>query len=183
MLLLLALLVLPSAPAQTNDNNGTPSEPRFRPQRNRPNEPLLPGGAARFAFGPDRLFGLLTPEQRASLRDAASDERGKMRVVEEKLRDARRVLYQTALLDKFDEGTVRQKAKAVAELDAELTVMRLKILSQVKPPLTAEQLQKLAAPQAQESPAQEERPTRTRPDLQRDEHGLPPKDRVPSEPK
>lgn len=144
---------------------------------------MLPGGAARFAFGPDRLFALLTPEQRASLRQVAGDERGTMRQVEEKLREARRGLYQTALLDKFDEETVRQKAKAVAELDAELTVLRLKILSQVKPPLSAEQLQKLSAPPAPEGQSQDDNPRRQRPDFQRDEHGLPPKDRVPSEPK
>lgn len=109
-----------------------------------------------------------------------------MRVVEEKVREARRALYQSGLLDKFDEEAVRKKAKAVAELDAELTVLRLKILSQVKPPLSAEQLQKLSASPAPEAPggqSQGDDQRQRRPDFQRDEHGLPPKDRVASEPK
>jgi len=105
-----------------------------------------------------------------------------MRELEEKLRDSRRALYQTGLLDKFDEEMVRQKAKVVAELDAEITVLRLKMLSQVKPPLSAEQLQKLSAP-APGGQSQDESPRRRRSDFQRDEHGLPPRDRVPSEPK
>jgi len=178
--LVACILALASAQAQTND---TPASTRFRPQRSAPNPQMLPGGAARFAFGPERLFGLLNPEQRASLRQVAGVEREKLREVEEKLRDARRVLYQTALLDKFDEETVRQKAKSVAELDAELSVLRLKILSQVNPPLSADQLQKLSAPPAPDAQSSDDTPRQRRTDTQRDEHGLPPKDRVPPEPK
>jgi Spy/CpxP family protein refolding chaperone len=173
-LLWLGILALVSTShAQTN----TPPRPR------QAEEQLFPGGPGRFGIGPERLMNLLTEEQRASLREIMAGQREKARDLEEKARDARRALYETGLLDKFDEEATRQKAMAAAKLDAELTVLRLKALSQVRPPLSAQQLQKLATPQSFPGQAQDETPRRRRFDFPRDENGLPPKDRVPAEPK
>ena len=129
----------------------------------------------------ERLFGLLTDEQRASLRRAMEAQREKMRGLEEKLRDARKELFEAGLKEKFDEEAVRQKAMVAAKLDAELAVLRAKAFSQMRPPLSAEQLEKLKN-QASLGPVQRQgERQRQRPEVQRDEHGLPPKDRVPAE--
>ena len=163
--------------AQTN----TP--PRSRRPPGSAADQAFPGGPGRFGFGPERLFGILTDEQRASLREIMAGQREKTRELEEKVREARRALYEAALLDKFDEETTRQKAMATAKLDAELTVLRLKALSQIRPPLSAAQLQKLAQPPSSGGQPEEETPRARRFDFPRDENGLPPKDRVPAEPK
>jgi uncharacterized membrane protein len=144
---------------------------------------MFPGGPGRFGLGPERLFSILTEEQRASLREIMADQREKARDLEEKARDARRALYEAALLDKFDENAARQKAMAAAKADAELTVLRLKAISQIRPPLSAEQLQKLSTPPSSPGQMDNESPQRRRFDFPRDENGLPPKDRTPAEPK
>ena len=68
-----------------------------------------------------------------------------------------------------------------AKLDAELTVMRAKALSQVKPPLSKEQIEKIKHPQPLEGtpgrgrdfrPGERTRPNPLQPG--RDEHDLPP---------
>src|SRR5262245_49191062 len=82
--------------------------------------------ASRFTPGLERLFGVLTEEQRASLRQAMEAQREKTRGLEEKLRDARKELFEAGLKEKFDEEAVRQKALAVGKLDAELAVLRAK---------------------------------------------------------
>ena len=141
----------------------------------------FPGGPGRFTPGFERLFGVLSEEQRASLREAMQAQREKMRELEEKLRDARKEIFEAGLKEKFEEDAVRQKAMAAAKLDAELTVLRAKAFSQIRPALSAEQLEKLRnMPPPGSAEDQPQRPRR-RPEVQRDEHGLPPKDRVPSE--
>jgi len=174
----LALSVLTMG-SMTQAQTNTASRPRA-PLAG-PNEATFAGGLGRFAQ--ERLLSILTEEQRASLREITAGQWTKVRESEEKAREARRAMYEAALVDKFDEETVRQKAMAVAKLDAEVTVLRLKALSQVRPPLSAEQLQKLSAASMSPDQSGNETPRRRRPDIPRDENGLPPRDRVPAEPK
>jgi len=143
-----------------------PSEPPFRSQNG-----SAMGG--RFAPGLERLFSLLTDEQRASFRDAIEGDREKMRDLEEKLRDARRDLFQTGLTGKFEEDVVRNKAMAAAKIDAEITVLRAKAFSQMRPPLSAEQLEKIRNFSPGGVGESAPTPARTRPDIRRDENGLP----------
>ena len=173
------------AAAQPNSDEKPESSPRRQLNRERPDgQGVVPGGPGRFAPGFERLFSILTEEQRASLREAMQAQREKMRGVEEKLRDARKELFELGLKEKFDEEAVREKATAAAKLDAEMTVLRAKAFSQMRPTLSAEQIEKLKnlPPPGSEGQGQSERPRR-RPEVQRDENGLPPKDRVPVEPK
>jgi len=86
---------------------------------------------------------VLTEEQRASLREAMESQREKTRDLRQKLRDVRKALFEAGLTSAFDEEAVRSKAMEVAKLDAEMTVLRAKALSQIKPPLSAEQIEKL----------------------------------------
>jgi Spy/CpxP family protein refolding chaperone len=134
------------------------------------------------AYGPragggfERVFGVLTEEQRSSFRQAMEGEREKMRELEQKSGEARRELMEAALVDKFDEARVRQKLNALMKVDADLTMIRIRGLSKVEPRLSAEQLEKLrsaAQPDSAGGPGGE-RKNRS-PQGKRDENGLPPK--------
>jgi Spy/CpxP family protein refolding chaperone len=138
-------------------------------------ERLAPGGGPG-QFGPafGRIFGILTDDQRVSLRQAFEDQRDKARELEEHLRAAREELLNAGLASKFDEELIRQKAMAAARIEAELTVLRAKSLSKIRPPLTPEQVQKLKAPPAPGAEEAPGAPSRGRsPVPARDEHGLP----------
>src|SRR5437762_6482328 len=80
-LLALAGSSLAQPEKEKSSSRPQPSEPPFRSQ----NGSAIGG---RFAPGLERLFSLLTDEQRASFRDAIEGDREKMRDLEEKLRDA-----------------------------------------------------------------------------------------------
>jgi Spy/CpxP family protein refolding chaperone len=147
-------------------------------EANRPaGRSLLAGaGGGRFAPAFDRFFEVLTDDQRASFREAMDTQRDKARNLQEKLRDARKELMETGLAANFDEDTVRQKAMEAAKLEAEMTVLRAKALSQMKPSLTTEQIEKLknlppfTPPNADQGAA-----LRHRPESGRDENDLPPR--------
>jgi Spy/CpxP family protein refolding chaperone len=133
----------------------------------------LPGG--RFGPGADRIVSVLTDEQRASMREFMAGQAATTRDLERKLRDARKELFEAALDQKFDEAVVREKAMAVAKLDAELTVLRTKAIAMVKPPLSAEQIEKIKsfgpASGQPEAGAAPQRPRR--PNIPRDDNDLP----------
>src|SRR5262249_29697806 len=108
--------------AEQSNTDSKQSEPR--PRRG-------PFGAGAMGGGPgiERVFSVLTDEQRASLREAMEGQFEKVRGLEEKLREARRALLEAALVEKFDETAVREKAEAAAKLEAEVTVIRAKAFS------------------------------------------------------
>lgn len=126
------------------DQTNTPAEPGQRAH------PLTPTGEtakqppiAGYAIGGP--IGVLTDQQRASYEIALRAERGKMLELDAKLRAARQDLLNTSLDSKFDEAVIRQKAMAAAKIEAELAVLRIKAFSQVQPPLTPEEIQKIKA--------------------------------------
>ena len=164
--------------AQSNTDEKSPSSPRRQFNRTDASG-AFPG---RFTPGLDRVLNVLTDEQRASFREAIQSQREKVREIEEKIRDARKEIFEAGLKEKFDEEAVRQKAMAAAKLEAEMMVLRAKAFSQMRPPLSAEQMEKLKNLPSPGIETQSERPRR-RPEVSRDENGLPPKDRVPAEPK
>jgi Spy/CpxP family protein refolding chaperone len=131
------------------------------------------GGAygPRVAGGFERVFGLLTEEQRTSFRHAMEGQREKMRSLEQKSAEARRELFEAALVDKFDEGVVRKKLDALMAIDADVTMLRIKAFAKMEPPLTAEQLEKLRTASGAEAPEGQQRKKRS--DVPRDENGLP----------
>ena len=173
-------VIIVTAADNKTDENADPAA-RRQSNRQRVEGQNSFAGPGRFAPGFERLFSILTEEQRASLREAMQSQREKMREAEEKLRDARREIFELGLKEKFDEEAVREKALAAAKLDAEVTVLRAKAFSQMRPALSAEQIEKLKnlPPPGSETQGQSQRPRR-RPEVQRDENGLPPKDRVPA---
>jgi uncharacterized membrane protein len=126
-------------------DNSRPGERRPAPREFQPGErPPFRGPQStqvgRFAPLFERA---LTEGQRASFREAMESQRDKLRELDERLRVARREALQASVAQDFDEELVRQKAMAVAEAESEMTVLRARALSQMRPPLSADQIERL----------------------------------------
>ena len=156
--------------------------PRGDFQPDRPQGGFRPGGPQGQFF--PMLQRVLTDDQRASLREAMEAQREPMRDLEEKIRAVRKDLMQASLAEKFDEVAIRNKALEAGKLDAELTVLRAKAFSQMKPPLSAQQIEQIKNPPPPENgggpnPGEFRRRPDRPPGGPRDEHDLP----VPPKPK
>src|SRR5438445_814710 len=90
----------------------------------------------------ERMLATLV-EQPASFRDAMAGQSDKIRDLDERLRAARKHMMDAALAKDFDEKAVRQIALDAARLDAEMMVVRMKALAQVRPRLAPEQIEKI----------------------------------------
>lgn len=146
--------------AQAQPNPDNPDRPRPpRAQRGQPNAP-----EPRFQPGPGLALmeRVLTEDQRESMRSIMASQREAMRDVQEKMRDARKELLKASLAEKFEEEVVRAKALAVARLEAEMTVLRAKALSQVQPPLTEEQIERIMNASPERMQPGEPRPNQQR---------------------
>src|ERR1044072_7577576 len=153
-----------------SDNHDKPS----------PRRQFRPAAARRLRPGFELILSVLTEEQRASRREALAADREKIRDLEEKLRETRRHLLELGLREQFDEAAARELANASAKLDAEMTVLRVKAISQIKPPLSAEQIQKIKELARPDLGKRQPEAPRRRHDILRDENGLPLKDQAPS---
>src|SRR4051812_40670175 len=122
-----------SSPSQES-TNAPPKPTSERQSANLPGRPLD-------GFGP--AFSVLTEEQRMSLARAMQAEREKARELESKLRDARRDLVLAGVNTNFDETAIRKQALEVARMEAEMAVLRAKALSQIQPPLSTEQIERI----------------------------------------
>jgi Spy/CpxP family protein refolding chaperone len=176
MLCLVAGVILAVAGPSLAQVTNTPA-PANPPAENRPQPPR---GPVRFLEGFGPIFNVLTDEQRTSLEQALQAQRDQLRDTETKIREARRQMFATGLAGKFDEDAVRKQASALANLEADMNVLRVKALSQIKPPLTSEQIEQIKnAPPPGLAPGVRplERPGRRRILLNenRDENNLPPK--------
>lgn len=174
---LLALLVAASftIAAHTSAQNQSGGTEKAPPRRQ-----FGPAPAGRFSPAFERAFlSVLTDDQRASMRQAMEADREKIRDLELKIRDARKELFELGLREKFDEAAVREKANAAAKLDTEMTVLRVKAISQIRPPLSAEQIDKIKNSARAETGERQEEAPRRRHDIPRDENGLPLKQEAP----
>lgn len=167
------LLAMPLGVAAQQAESASPA----RPQRPGGNPQL---GAQGFALGGP--VGVLTDEQRASYMAAMNRQRARMIELQAQLRVAQENFVAASVEQKFDENAMREKAMAAYRIDAEIAVLKAKAMSEVQPPLTAEQIEKIKTGQA--GPM---RPLRPRQQLQnpsahapaantnQDVNGLPPK--------
>ena len=132
----------PAALAQPNSEAPNRRQPpaKDNQQGDRPPPGFQPGRALPL------LLGVLTGEQRKSLRAAMESQRDQMRSLEGKIHAARQDRMKASLAEKFDEDTVRAKALEVGKLDAELSVLRARAMSKVQPPLSAEQIERISSP-------------------------------------
>jgi len=160
-LLIGALGIAISAFGQTPNQSSDNASPRRQ---------FGPAAGGRFSAGFERVLSVLTEEQRASMREAMATDREKIRELEQKIRESRKELFELGLREKFDEAAVREKASQTAKLDAEMTVFRVKAISKLRPPLTAEKIKSSSGPEMGD---RQPEPPRRRHDIPRDENGLP----------
>jgi Spy/CpxP family protein refolding chaperone len=167
-------------PPPGNGPQNPPPNQNFRRPPGQPGQQGQFGGLAQLAPGLAQMVNELTDEQRQSLRAAMQSQREKMRDIEMKVRDARKEMFEAAVSGKFDEAVVRTKAEGVAKLEAERSVLMAKALSQMTPPLTPEQIEKIKnaqPPQGGPGPNPQRQAIRERRQLDRapnrDENDLP----------
>lgn len=173
-LLLGALGIAISASGQRQNQSADSASPR---------RPFGSAAAGRFSPGFERVLNVLTDDQRASMREAMAADREKIRDLEQKIRESRKQLFELGLREKFDEAAVREKANEAGKFDAEMTVLRVKAISKIRPPLTAEQIEKIKSSSGPEMGDRQPEPPRRRNDIPRDENGLPLKEQSPPEKK
>lgn len=139
LLLLSATLLVQAQP--NPDNPVRPRPPIEDRQRGTRPEPRMQPVA-----GLPLMERVLTEEQRQSIREIMASQRETVRALQEKIRAARQDLLKASLAEPFDEATVRAKAQVVANLETDLTVVRAKALSQVQPPLSDRQIERMMNP-------------------------------------
>jgi Spy/CpxP family protein refolding chaperone len=122
-----------------------PAELSPRAQGQRPASAQQAPGVAGFALGGP--IGVLTDQQRTSYEAAMQRLRGRMQELQAQLRVARQDFVVASVDQKFDENAMRQKAVAAYRPEVEMAVLRAKALSEVQPPLTPEQIERIKAGQ------------------------------------
>lgn len=97
-----------------------------------------PGG------GGDRYFPMvnrvLTASQRQALFQILGAQRERIRTLEESIRASRQAMLNQVAAGKFDENLIRKYAMQSAEAEADVTVIFARALSQMKPPLSPQQI-------------------------------------------
>jgi Spy/CpxP family protein refolding chaperone len=95
----------------------------------------------------ERLFPMvgrvLTVQQRQSFQQILEAQRAQIRPLVEKLQASRQAMLNQAFSGNFNEGVVRQYAAQSANAEADLSVIFAKALSQMQPPLSAQQIAQL----------------------------------------
>jgi Spy/CpxP family protein refolding chaperone len=171
---LLGVALFVAAPVRADNTNrpAPPAPPSFRP----------PPPGARGLDPIASALGVLTEEQRQSMRQTMASQRERIMALQTQLRAARQDLFETALGGTFDEAAVRAKAAEVGRIESEMTVLRVKALSQVRPPLTPAQREKIRlaargafAPRGSPLPPGGARRHPPLTNSNRDENDLPPK--------
>jgi Spy/CpxP family protein refolding chaperone len=89
------------------------------------------------------LGRLLTDEQRLSLMRNMDAQRDQIQPLQQTIRSSRAALLNQIVTGKFDEKLARQYAGQSAGAEAQLTVIFVRALSQMQPPLSAQQLAQL----------------------------------------
>jgi len=118
-------------------------------QRPPPSREFRAGGPPPEGAGWGMQIGrVLTDEQRTSWREIMQAQREKTRELMDGMREARKALIEASLAEKVDEAAIRKHAEAIGKTEADLAVLRAKALSEIKPPLTPEQREKLKNPPA-----------------------------------
>lgn len=77
-------------------------------------------------------FGVLTEEQRTKLRETMQASQSEFAPLNEKLMAAQKEAIKAALADKPDEKNVRAKIEAVAKIQTDIAMIRVKGLKEIK---------------------------------------------------
>jgi len=172
------------------DSNTEPAGPRGeRPQRQDRRQIGVPQG------GVPGLMRILTEEQARSFRQAMREQGQEVRKVAESMAEARKALLKASLTGEYKAAAVQKQARQIGKLETEMLILRAEAMSQIDPPLSAEQVEQLLNPprpeldRAGRAPADriapenrpqrydpEDRPLRRpRPDFDREDQARPPR--------
>jgi len=89
------------------------------------------------------LQAILSDEQWASFQKVRAAQGEKLMELRPKIQSAQREVFEAGLAPKYDEAVVQQKAQAAAQLYADMLVTQAKTFSEIQPPLSAEQIEKI----------------------------------------
>lgn len=95
-----------------------------------------PAGGGRGGFGLDE-------QQRNTLREEMQKQQDAVQQLNEKLQAAQRELMKEVLAEKQDEKKIREKADAVAKIQADIMVLRAKAFASINPTLKPEQKEQM----------------------------------------
>ncbi len=113
---------------------------------NQPGGPGAPGGGnvgGRGNFGGGGGGITLDDKQRELIREARTKNTTELTALDEKLRAAQREFVKASIAEKYDEKVVREKADAVAKIQADIAMLNAKAFSSVAPTLKPEQREQL----------------------------------------
>jgi heavy-metal resistance protein len=99
---------------------------------------MLPGGP-----GVLPVERVLNDEQRRVFREEMQSQRERLKELNEKASKLRPELDEALFAEKLDEKLVRDKVAALAELEADRSLIRARALAKVRPTLSEEQLTRL----------------------------------------
>jgi Spy/CpxP family protein refolding chaperone len=116
-----------------------------------------------------RLFAVLTPEQRESFQKAMEARSQEARSLEQGLQAAREALFRSGIGEKIDADAIQKRAGELAQIEAQLTILRAQVLAKMEPALSPEQLVRLTNSLAAGIPPMR----RGLQDMIRDEQGRP----------
>lgn len=121
------------------NTNATPTSP---PNNLPPTIRTMPGGPG----GPAPRQGLqaiLSDEQWTSFQKVRAEQSQKLMELRPKMQTAQREVIEAGLSPKFDQAVLEQKAQAAAQLYADMLMTQAKAFSEIQPPLSAEQIEKI----------------------------------------
>ena len=114
----------------------TRPDPKPEPQ---PNPQIPPANASRRP--PPPYIRVMNPEQRRSFSGIMRQHRKQFEALGKERSEARRRMTQALYADEPSEKAVRQASQEAAEADAKMALLNRKLVGQVKPPLSARQLE------------------------------------------
>ncbi|MGH7775527.1 MAG: Spy/CpxP family protein refolding chaperone [Candidatus Binatia bacterium] len=85
----------------------------------------------------------LTDDQKAQIKSISANDRETIRALHRELREKQRSLMEASKSDPFDEGRVRLEAQELANVQAEMMVVRARLFNKTLSVLTEEQKAKL----------------------------------------
>ena len=120
-----------------------PSDPGAQGGPSGPRGPRFGQQPPRGGMGGFPIEMVLNENQRAEFREAMDSQRDKFRELDEKNAKLRRQLDEALFAKELDEKAVRNLSLALAEVEADRTLIRARAFAKVRPSLTEEQLERL----------------------------------------
>jgi Spy/CpxP family protein refolding chaperone len=126
-------LALPLGAAERDrDDRGDRPATHRNPPEHRPEAPPEPG-----------FERFLNEEQRARLREAASEQREKMQKLNARAAELQQEIEESLFAEKLDEKALRKQSAELAEIQTERQLLRARAFARLRESLTPEQLERI----------------------------------------